>query len=460
MFRVIVLAITDLFIVNGSYVLAYAIKFKWGRFYPSAQVEPYLSSLYLLTILWGISLILFKVYDRRQGVLSGIEEFLNISKAGLLATCLVMASTMIFPFIPGSRFVLLYAFVINILLMGLTHHAVFLYFQRSGRSRLKDILIIGTDEVSQSLYERLLRDSRHQYNVVGAVGDSPSKLMYSLEQVFQYLGSFDLIWALLAKHPIKEVFIATPQLTRQQLSALLDPLIEKGLKVWMIPSFYDVVSNRVEASDEIGLPLFSIKPNVLSPFQKLQKRALDLVLSASILILTSPLLLLIATVLKLENKGDVIYKQERVGLNGVTFIIYKFRTMDANIEDHTGPVIHTEEMSHRVSRLGRILRKTSLDEMPQLFNILRGEMSLVGPRPERPFFVEKFRREIPDYDMRHRVLPGVTGWAQINGRSALSTRVDEKVMYDLYYINNWSLAFDVKILVKTILEVLIWRGAY
>ena len=134
--------------------------------------------------------------------------------------------------------------------------------------------------------------------------------------------------------------------------------------------------------------------------------------------------------------------------------------MATDVEAQTGPVIHTEEMSYRLSWLGRILRKTSLDEMPQLFNILKGDMSLVGPRPERPFFVEQFRKEIPDYEMRHRVLPGVTGWAQINGRSALSTRVDEKVMYDLYYINNWSWAFDVKILFKTVLEVLTWRGAY
>ena len=147
-------------------------------------------------------------------------------------------------------------------------------------------------------------------------------------------------------------------------------------------------------------------------------------------------------------------------MNGLSFIMYKFRTMATDVEAQTGPVIHTEEMSYRLSWLGRILRKTSLDEMPQLFNILKGDMSLVGPRPERPFFVEQFRKEIPDYEMRHRVLPGVTGWAQINGRSALSTRVDEKVMYDLYYINNWSWAFDVKILFKTVLEVLTWRGAY
>ncbi|MEK6557977.1 MAG: sugar transferase [Candidatus Margulisiibacteriota bacterium] len=460
MFRIVVLAVSDLLIVNGSYVLAYALKFKLGRFYPSAQIEPYLSSLYLLTILWGISLILFKVYDRRRGILSGIEEFLNMGKAGMLATCLVMASTMIFPFIPGSRFVLLYAFLINILLMGMVHHLMFLWGQHSGRSKLKNILIIGTDEVSQSLYERLLRDNRHRYNVIGAVGDAPSKLMYSVEKVFQHMGSFDLIWPLLAKYQIKEVFIATQQLTRQQLSSMLDRMIEEGLEVWMIPSFYDVVSNRVEASDEIGLPLFSIKPNVLAPFQIMQKRVLDIALSLCILIFTSPLLLFISAILRLENKGDIIYKQERVGLNGLSFIMYKFRTMATDVEAQTGPVIHTEEMSYRLSWLGRILRKTSLDEMPQLFNILKGDMSLVGPRPERPFFVEQFRKEIPDYEMRHRVLPGVTGWAQINGRSALSTRVDEKVMYDLYYINNWSLAFDVKILFKTVLEVLTWRGAY
>ena len=404
-------------------------------------------------------MIFFKVYQDRKGVLASIEEFINIFKAGFFATVLILASMVVFGIYPGSRYVLIYAFIINIVSITLIHHFRYQILKIRPEEKLHKVMILGTDELSQALYERLLFEKKHHYAVIGAVGEQPKKIIYSLENSFNYLGDYDVIWDYVDLHKLKEIFISTTALTRRQMSDLIDPLIDKGIQIRMIPSFYDLVSNKIEATIDIGFPLFSIKRNTLTKKQFIIKRALDVFLALIILVITSPIMLFVVIALKLENKGGVIYKQERVGLNSKIFTMYKFRTMPAGIEKETGPVIQAIGENTRATKFGKFLRKTSVDELPQIFNILKGEMSIVGPRPERLFFVEQFIKDIPDFDKRHRVLPGVTGWAQINGRAALSTRVDEKLMYDLYYINNWSLVFDIKILIKTIGKVLVWQGA-
>jgi exopolysaccharide biosynthesis polyprenyl glycosylphosphotransferase len=470
MIRLFVLVLSDLIVLNGAYITAYILKFKlkfhdtmifaYGNYYPQASVEPYIKSLYLISLLWIVAVILFHGYRERRGILAGIEELMNIMLAGLLATFLIMASTMIFQVFPGSRFVLLYGFIITVIFMTVIRFLVFRWDAwRRRKSRIR-VVILGTDELSQTVYERLIRDRKHHYEVIGALGAEPKKLLYSLEDSYKYLGELDQILDVVRHENIQGLYIATRELSRAQLSAIIDPLIDQGVSLWMIPSFYDVVTSRIETNDDIGLPLFTIRENSLNVFQYFVKRIVDTVLAATISLLISPLLVVIALFIKLEGKGPILYKQERIGMNGKHFMMLKFRTMPVDVEQHSGPVIHTEDQSHRTTSLGAFLRKASFDELPQLFNIIVGEMSLVGPRPERPFFVDQFKIEIPDYDKRHRVLPGLTGWAQINGRAALSTRTDEKLMYDLYYINNWSLGFDVKIIIKTIVEVIRWRGAY
>lgn len=470
MIRLFLLVVADLLVINGAYLTAYILKFKlkmyssmvfaYGNYYPQARVEPYIQSLYLISLLWIVSLVLFHGYRQRRGIMAGIDESINIIQSGVIASFLIMASTMIFQVFPGSRSVLLYGFFISTLGIMIIRYLTFRWGAwRRRKSRIR-VMVIGTDELSQTVYERLIRDRKHHYDVIGAMGPSPKKLLYSLEDAYQYLGELDQILAVIESEHIAGLYIATRELTRAQLSSIIDPLIDQGISLWMIPSFYDVVTSRIETNDDIGLPLFTIRANSLNPFQNGLKRILDATMALAITIMIAPILLVISLLIKLEGQGPILYKQERVGLNGKSFLMLKFRTMPVDIERHSGPVIHTEDQSHRATRLGAFLRKASLDELPQLFNIIKGEMSLVGPRPERPFFVDQFRDEIPDYDKRHRVLPGLTGWAQINGRAALSTRTDEKLMYDLYYINNWSLGFDVKIIIKTIVEVIRWRGAY
>ncbi|OGI07664.1 MAG: hypothetical protein A2Y40_04185 [Candidatus Margulisbacteria bacterium GWF2_35_9] len=472
MFYLLIVLLTDIIVVNASFLCAYIIKFKlsfqsifdirYGNYVAHARVEPYLNSLYIITFIWIVSLVISGAYRNRRGLLSGIEEFLNILKGALVATFFIMSSLFVYRFIPGSRYIIIYAFIINVVAIPITRQVVFSIYHRffNKVDNLKKILIIGTDGTSQTLYEKIILNEKHYYQVLGAIGDSPSKVLYSIEKKFHYIGSYNTLDDYLIKHQVDEVFIGSIELTRHELSSLIDKLIDKNIHVQLIPSFYDMVSTHIETSSDMGIPLFSIKPTILNNKQVMIKRTIDILISSILLIIFSPLMILVSLFLFLEGKGKIIYVQERVGLMGKCFNMYKFRSMPNNIEAETGPVINHSDINKRYTKIGRILRKTSIDELPQLVNVLKGDMSIVGPRPERPFFVQQFKAEVEDYDKRLRVTPGITGWAQVNGRAALSTRVDEKLVYDLYYINNWSIIFDIKIMIKTVLYVITWQGAY
>jgi exopolysaccharide biosynthesis polyprenyl glycosylphosphotransferase len=207
-----------------------------------------------------------------------------------------------------------------------------------------------------------------------------------------------------------------------------------------------------------GIPFLGIKSPALSTWNFIMKRTFDLVFASSILFISSPLLLIIAILIKLDSKGPVIYFQERIGLNGEVFRVIKFRSMRTDAEHATGPV-WSKKHDSRATRIGKILRRLSLDELPQIINVIKGDMSVVGPRPERQHFVEQFKKEVPRYLERHRVRTGMTGWAQVNGLRG-NASITERTKYDIYYIENWSLTFDLKIILKTIHAVLLGNDAY
>ncbi|MBW2713794.1 MAG: exopolysaccharide biosynthesis polyprenyl glycosylphosphotransferase, partial [Deltaproteobacteria bacterium] len=207
-----------------------------------------------------------------------------------------------------------------------------------------------------------------------------------------------------------------------------------------------------------GLPMISLREGPLMGWSAVQKRGFDLIVSLAFVALASPLLLLVAAGVFFSSVRPIFYSQQRMGLDGKVFNMLKFRTMETGAESFSGPV-WAEEKDPRRTRLGSLLRRASLDELPQLWNVLRGDMSLVGPRPERPFFIEQFRAEIPGYMLRHKIKAGVTGWAQVHGWRG-NTSIHERVEHDIHYIQNWSLALDVRILVMTLWRGLIHRNAY
>lgn len=222
--------------------------------------------------------------------------------------------------------------------------------------------------------------------------------------------------------------------------------------VRIFPDLFQIMAAEVAISDLDGLPMLSVRDVALRGWKRSVKRAMDIAVSAAGLVILSPVLMLIAALIRLESKGPVFYAQERVGLDGKPFPMLKFRSMRVDAEQQSGPVWATADDPRR-TRFGSILRRTSLDELPQLINVLLGEMSLVGPRPERPVFVEQFRQVVPRYMERHAEKAGMTGWAQVNGLRG-DTSIVERTKYDLYYVENWSLLFDLKIIVRTFINIL------
>jgi exopolysaccharide biosynthesis polyprenyl glycosylphosphotransferase len=254
------------------------------------------------------------------------------------------------------------------------------------------------------------------------------------------------------------VFIALPGADHETLLHLIKTCEDLRVDFRMLPDLFEIITTRVSADVIDGIPLVGVRRSQLTGVARVLKRSFDLGVSLVLLVLLSPLMLVLAAVIKLTSLGPIFYRQERVGRDGLVFTVLKFRSMVLDAEAATGPVFTAPDDARRTG-VGRFMRRFSLDELPQLINIIRGEMSLVGPRPERPFFVERFSAEIPRYLERHQVQPGVTGWAQVNDLRG-DTSIANRTIYDIYYIENWSLVLDIKILLLTMGRVFLHRHAY
>jgi len=254
------------------------------------------------------------------------------------------------------------------------------------------------------------------------------------------------------------LILAIPFEKQSYIPRIMKKIERKKIDIYLAPDVYELMLMGTETISFNGIPLLVLKEKGLTVFQSFIKRAFDIFFSLIVLILLSPLFFIIAILIKLTSKGPVFYKQERVGKDGKIFKLYKFRTMYEGADKEEKPRFTTPD-DPRVTPIGRILRRFSIDEFPQFINVLKGDMSVVGPRPERPYFVEKFKKEIPRYDERHRVKGGITGWAQVHGWRG-DTSIQERLRYDLYYIDNWSFLLDLKIILKTIFIFLSQKNAY
>jgi Undecaprenyl-phosphate glucose phosphotransferase len=293
------------------------------------------------------------------------------------------------------------------------------------------------------------------YQAIGFVdGESPAGQEIMGVPV---LGTVDDIPDLIKAHEIQEVIIGRPELSHQEVLAIISRCERGQVGIKIFPDLFQIIATELSIGDLGGLPLLTVRDVVLRGWKLTLKRAVDLVGSAALLIVFSPFLTLIALAIKLDSSGPVFYAQERMGLDARPFWCLKFRSMRADAE-RNGPGWTTED-DPRVTRLGRFIRRFSIDELPQLINVLLGDMSLVGPRPERPVYVEQFRRSIPRYMDRHREKAGLTGWAQVNGLRG-DTSIAERTKYDLWYIENWSLLLDFKILIRTVMQFFSDRNAY
>jgi exopolysaccharide biosynthesis polyprenyl glycosylphosphotransferase len=331
-------------------------------------------------------------------------------------------------------------------------------------------LIVGCNPLSEMMALRLKEAPHLGHRLVGFVpapderqegdrwicaarADEPRESQ--IEAYGQVLGAYENMAHLIAQHRVDEVIVARPGATLVEFVELIE-LARAGSKVQfrLVPDTFELTTTKIHITELDGVPTLEIGDVPLRKWHnRFMKRATDIVLSAIGLLLISPLMLVTALLVKLSSPGPIFYRQERMGRDGRIFPIYKFRTMRIDAEDKSGPV-WAKNGDDRTTRVGAVLRRLSIDELPQLWNVLVGDMSLVGPRPERQFFIDQFKTYIPKYMDRHLVRSGLTGWAQANGLRGEEGTIEERTRYDIYYVENWSLLFDLRIIVKTALEVL------
>ncbi len=316
------------------------------------------------------------------------------------------------------------------------------------RRQPERLLLVGTGDVAQMVLQKT-QQVRLGYRVIGFVdGDSPANEIAGVP----VLGRRSELGRIVRDHRAQEVIIALPQATHEELLDMISACEAERASVRIFPDLFQIIASELAISDLDGLPLLQVRNIALRGWKATAKRVMDVAGSTLTLLLLSPLMMLIALAIRIESKGPVFYAQTRVGLDGKPFPCLKFRSMRVDAEAETGPVWATQDDPRR-TRVGEFLRRTSLDELPQFINVLLGEMSLVGPRPERPVFVDQFRAVVPRYMDRHKEKAGITGWAQVNGLRG-DTSIVERTKYDLYYIENWSILFDLKIIARTVLNVL------
>ena len=349
-----------------------------------------------------------------------------------------------------SRLVILYFWLLGLVLLGVSRMVFregLRFFRRLGYNQ-RYVLVVGAGKLAQRVVRSLNQHREFGLQVQGYLTHDPSQLGQMLEGV-PVKGLYSNLKEVLPG--IDLVFFCLPPGGVETLGKLMEYLATTVVEVKVIPDFFEFITLRAEAEMFDGLPVITLQGTPLHGWNVFLKRGLDIIGAVSIMILASPFFLFIAILITLTSPGPVFYRQIRMGLDGQTFEMIKFRTMMVDAEASTGPVWAQANDPRRTS-VGGILRRTSLDELPQFFNVLKGEMSIVGPRPERPELIVHFRGKVPKYILRHKVQTGITGWAQVNGLRG-NTSLEKRSEYDLYYIEHWSILFDLKIIAMTI-----WRG--
>lgn len=427
----------DAGIIGAAYFFSWYLRFKSGFFVQDAGVLPaktYFSALFLIIPGYLLLYSIFQLYMPRR-VKSYRKELMDIIRANGIG---FMIFILVLYFIKQEHFsrqMLCIFFFINISLEFASRYLIrtILWKMRKQGLNQKHILMIGESQMAEQYMDRLRENPKWGY------------------QVFAHLKDEEKLERILEGNELDEVVIALRAEDYGKLERIVDVCEKAGVHTKMIPDFGNVISTRPYIEDVQGIPVIHVRRVPLNIMRnRAAKRAVDLIGATDAIILFSPVMLLTVLVVALTEEGSVIYRQERVGLHNQVFYMYKFRSMIMQDEEKEKAEWSTRN-DPRITPVGKLIRRTSIDELPQLFNVLKGEMSLVGPRPERPQFVQKFRDEIPRYMVKHQVRPGMTGWAQINGYRG-NTSIEKRIEYDLYYIENWTMVFDMKILILTIFK--------
>ncbi len=455
--------LVDALVVAVAYLFAWYIKFCTIF----ADTEPgagaldagiYFGYLYFVVHEYLILYYFFNMYapkraTRRKYELEGIIKA-NAAGIAVFIVFLYMVKQEHF-----SRFMMGAFFLLNVTFTAIFRTVIrnlLLYFRKKGYN-LKYILLIGYSRAAEEYITRINANPQWGYVVRGILDDRvPSGTIYKGVKV---VGRIENIRYILPENKLDEIAITLALKDYDHLEYIVDLCEKSGVHTKFIPDYNSLVPSHPYTEDLMGLPVINIRYVPLTnTLNWVSKRAVDIAGAFLGILISSPVMLLAALAVRLTSRGPVIFKQERVGLHNKTFKMYKFRTMEVQ-KPTSEQKAWTVKGDPRVTKVGKFLRCTSLDELPQLFNILMGEMSLVGPRPERPLFVEKFKEEIPRYMIKHQVRPGLTGWAQVNGYRG-DTSIRKRIEYDLFYIENWTMSMDFKIMFLTLFKGFVNKNAY
>jgi exopolysaccharide biosynthesis polyprenyl glycosylphosphotransferase len=419
------------------------------------ELGPYLRLLPIVLVLWPVVFYFHGLYQSRRGR-SRVDELITVVVAVLLATVLLSVVIAWYrpPAAPGSpeyftfsrAFLGLFALV-DLLAVAGVRLAMRSLLRRIHLSDPQRILVVGAGALGREITQKIQAHRDMGFEVVGFLDDDPGKAGASFEGV-PVLGPLKQAEEALAAHRIDQVYMALPLEAHRKTLQVLQLMARECVEIKMVPDILQFATIKASVEDLDGTPVINLSQVPLQGWHSLAKRGMDLAIAVLGLLVLLPFFPLVALLIWLEDRGPIFYTQERMGLDGRSFMILKFRSMRSNAEASSGPVWAVEDDPRR-TRIGGFLRHWSLDELPQLWNVLTGDMSIVGPRPERPTFVREFKHKIPQYMVRHRVKAGITGWAQVHGWRG-NTSIKKRIQYDLYYIENWSLALDCKILWMTL----------
>ncbi|MBZ5559419.1 MAG: undecaprenyl-phosphate glucose phosphotransferase [Acidobacteriia bacterium] len=358
-----------------------------------------------------------------------------------------------------SRLVWIIFLVLNVALAYASRELVREVLERRWRAGigLKRILIAGAGDLGRLVADKIIEHRELGYQIVGFVDDKGDgdHLGY---RGLPLLGGLDEAAEIAAREGVDHLYVALPPEQHLQMLQLIENTSRECVDVKVVPDLLQVIALRARLDDLDGVPVININDVPLQGFNSVVKRAIDIAISGAALVVLAIPFWFIALLVKLTSRGEVFYRQERMGLDGKPFMIYKFRSMYEDAEAVSGPVFASEQDPRRTP-LGKLLRRSNIDELPQLWNVLKGEMSIVGPRPERPLFVAQFKDKIPQYMLRHKVKAGITGWAQVHGWRG-NTSIEKRIEYDLYYIENWSVRLDLKIMWLTLVRGFFHKHAY
>ena len=463
------LVLADVLLINVALGISYWARYdrQWFRTVDPAFDAPFSAYIPFGMVLTALLLIAYKlegVYDHRRGA-SWFDEFYSVVSGTTTGIVIMIVVTFIYRPLVYSRLLFLYTGALILALLGFSRlvKSIVLSKLRQRGIGVVRTLIVGAGEVGRTIMRNIVAQPGLGYQVVGFVDDNPEKGHKDIGR-FKALGSIDNLPRVVQEESIDEVIITLPWMYHRKIISIMSQCERKGARARLVPDLFEMSLSRMDIDDLGGVPMIGFKEISITGWKLATKRAIDFTVALVGLIVLSPLLLLVALAIKLDSPGPVLFRQVRVGKGGHHFVLYKFRSMREGAEEEQQKLVDLNEtdgpifkIRHdpRCTRLGKFLRRTSLDELPQLYNVLRGEMSLVGPRPPLPSEVEQYEEW---HKKRLEVSPGMTGLWQVRGRSELT--FDEMALLDIYYIEHWSAALDTEVFLRTIPKVIFGNGAY